>query len=280
MGKTSGNPRQNMRNRPKWDDHPSIIVPKIMSFYELDHERKLDELIDLLHSYSCRDQPQEDVIELPLLNPGDGPATVVLGPGDRRLEGYRIAKELKKDAVAALALIERIRGNLGDFDAVVNSHPGLMQNIFETDLGPPDQMFYPPELIVLQHFYEMIGYEKPINGLSTLAALPIRPKLPGGPVANMALRAAIAACRDYWLGVEGKPWSMNALKNADVRQKDDPNLLAGPCEAFVVDALRACGLRCRLADVATAWTEIDKQARGNGGEVPGRENRQLMAYKD
>ena len=251
-----------------------------MSFYELDHERKLDELIDLLHSYSCRDQPQEDVIELPLLNPGDGPATVVLGPGDRRLEGYRIAKELKKDAVAALALIERIRGNLGDFDAVVNSHPGLMQNIFETDLGPPDQMFYPPELIVLQHFYEMIGYEKPINGLSTLAALPIRPKLPGGPVANMALRAAIAACRDYWLGVEGKPWSMNALKNADVRQKDDPNLLAGPCEAFVVDALRACGLRCRLADVATAWTEIDKQARGNGGEVPGRENRQLMAYKD
>ncbi|KFD26156.1 hypothetical protein IH86_21605 [Sphingobium yanoikuyae] len=234
-----------------------------MDFYDLTDEDALHELLTLLLSYSCRDQEGE---------PDDA------SPKDltqRRTLGHKLAQQIVANAASALQLIDDIERARADFEGIVLDHPALLEEIFDVDVGPPDVLIYPAELSGFKTFYSDVGGKMTEAALAALAATPVRPKLNRGPVKNVILINAVAACRNYWRDHEKLPWSMSALKNQKTREEDNRKHLQGMCEAFVADVLQACGVRFTLVNLVTAWTEVDKLARKNNGKLPGVHKRQL-----
>ncbi|MDV3480838.1 hypothetical protein [Sphingobium yanoikuyae] len=263
MGKASRSSRKDVRKRPALLGELAEIVPALMDFYDLTDEDALHELLTLLLSYSCRDQEGE---------PDDA------SPKDltqRRTLGHKLAQQIVANAASALQLIDDIERARADFEGIVLDHPALLEEIFDVDVGPPDVLIYPAELSGFKTFYSDVGGKMTEAALAALAATPVRPKLNRGPVKNVILINAVAACRNYWRDHEKLPWSMSALKNQKTREEDNRKHLQGMCEAFVADVLQACGVRFTLVNLVTAWTEVDKLARKNNGKLPGVHKRQL-----
>lgn len=263
MGKASGSPRKDVTKRPALIGHLHEIVPALMDFYGLTDKDALDELLTLLRGYSCRDQEGE---------PEDASPDHLT---KRRAMGHALARKIVADAAQALKLIDDIERARAAFEDAVLDNPVLLEEIFDVHVGPPDILFYPPELNAFKTFYANVGGEGTEAALSALAATPVRPKLNRGPVRNIVLINAVAACREYWRDHEKLPWAMSALKNRATRREDNHANLQGMCEAFVADVIRCCGIRFTLKGLVTAWTEVDKLARENDNEIPDVHKRQL-----
>lgn len=241
---------------------------------------ELENLIDHLFGLSCRDQEQ---------NAFD-PARMA----GRRRNGFALAKSIRAEAAAMLAALERLHRNWRAFDEEVRTSPALLEAIFDVDTGGPGEICLPRELVILQTLFRttwddeadaMInGPPKPVSlgSLSTeeacptglweaidsrlqaMADLPVRSRLPRGPVPNMVVRAAIDACRMYWVGLD-RSWSMAGLKVTSVRQDNALANLTGQCERFVADALTTAGVRFNLSELHGAWEYVDATVRKAAG---------------
>lgn len=251
-------------------------VRELANRHELTPTAELEDLIDHLFGLSCRDQEQ---------NAFDPPRMAA-----RRRAGFALAKSMRADAAAMLAALERLHRNWRAFDDEVRTSPALLEAIFDVDVGGPEELCLPQELDVLQTLFRttcdddtdaMIdGARSPValDSLSTkqacptglweaidsrlhaVAELPVRSRLPKGPVPNMVVRAAVDACRSYWVAL-GLSWSMAGLKVASVRQDNVVANLTGQCERFVADALTTAAVRFNLSELHGAWEYVDATVR-------------------
>lgn len=242
---------------------------------------KLEELLDHLFGLSCRDQNERSF----------DPERMA----ERRRQGYSLAKSMRKEAAAMLASLEALYRDWKAFDEQVQFEPALLQAIFKVDLGTSENMFLPPEISTLQSLFRKsyddsvdelqkepfkpsdltaltIGdpcpsglWEAVDRRLAAVAELPIRSRLPGGPVPNQVVRDALSLCQPYWAGAH-KAWSMAALKNADVRYRNRISNLTGKCEKFVADVLTATGIRFTLHELQSAWEKVDAERRNAKGD--------------
>lgn len=222
----------------------------LAEFYNLQDAEAFEHLTEYLVGLSCRDQEGEE------FRPFSGPEAAM--SVSRRREGHALALKLREHATAALQAISAISEDLQRFDAVVNLHPPLLEAIFEVDLGDPQNLTIPASIGSLLESFEGPHFQEVEQVLSKLAALPIRVDLMKGPMPNITLRRAVAACRSYWRENEGHSWSMSSLKVKAVRDENDRQYLQGRCEAFVSDVLTQCGLVYGLHDLCNAWSAVDK----------------------
>lgn len=170
MGKSSGGARKDVTKRPALTANMHEIAPILMDFYGLKDEMALDDLLTLLHSYSCRDQDGEP----------EDPSPEDLA--QRRATGHALVQKIVAGASQALKLIDDIELTRAEFDEVVSDNPSVLEEIFEVDVGPPDILFFPPELDAFKTFYGSIGGAETEAAFAALAATPVRPKLNRGPV--------------------------------------------------------------------------------------------------
>jgi hypothetical protein len=237
---------------------------------------KLEELLDYLFGLSCRDQE-----------------TAAFDPermAERRRRGFALAKSMQKEATAMLASLERLYSDWCKFDDEVQSRPALLEAIFDVDTGGPGKLFLPPEINILQSLFrtsdddaadelreptaerpnlEVLSPEDPCPAgfweaadrrLLAVVNMPVRTRLPGGPVPNTVVRDALDACRGCWVS-PSRRWSMSGLKIAAVRQENVIANLTGACEQFVADALTTAGVKFNLSELHNAWEAIDAAAR-------------------
>lgn len=265
MGKASKSSRRDVRERPKLIGPFHEVAPVLMDFYGLTDEPALNELMMLLFGYSCRDQEGEPENESPK------------DLAKRRSTGHALAEKIVGNARQALDLIDKIEVDRANFEDVVLDNPALLEEIFDIDVGPPDVLFYPPELDAFKNFFANINGEEVKDAFSALAKTPVRPKLNRGRVRNVTIFNAVAACREYWKGQKDHSWSMSALKVTQTRDRFTGANLQGVCESFVFDIIHYCGIRFNLKQLVTAWTEVDKLARDNEGHVP-QGHKRLLAH--
>ena len=237
---------------------------------------QLEELLDHLFGLSCRNQEQEAF----------DPERMA----ERRRQGFALAKSMQKEAAAMLASLQRLHDGWRAFDDQVRSKPALLEAIFSVDTGGPENLFLPAQISILQSLFRTSfddaadglreGPSQPLDltsltadepcpvgfweaadrRLQAVADLPVRSRLPRGPVPNMTVRDALVACQEFWTGA-GRRWSMAGLKIATVRQENVANNLTGACEKFVADALTTSGVKFNLAELHSAWESIDAAAR-------------------
>ncbi|MBO9511687.1 hypothetical protein [Erythrobacter sp. A6_0] len=222
----------------------------IAGFYKLKNADAFDDLTEYLVALSCRDQEGEEY--RPFSDPEAAAST------SRRSDGHAIALRLRDHATQALKIINAIDEDLKRFDAVVNLHPPLLEAIFDLDLGDPKDLTVPPEIGSLLQFFGAADFKGVELALSQLEAIPVRNKLLKGPMPNVTLRRAVAACRHYWRGTEGHSWSMSSLKEKAVRDENNRQFLQGKCEGFVSDILTQCGIVFGLHELCSAWSAVDK----------------------
>jgi hypothetical protein len=224
-------------------------------FYGLKNADAFDELTEYLVGLSCRDQEGEEY--RPFSHPSAETSV------SRRSDGHQLALRLRDHATRALGIIDAIDEDLQRFHDIVNLHPPLLEAIFDVDLGDPRNLTVPDSVASLLTFFEEADFEKASQALSRLAALPVRPELMKGPMPNVTLRRAVAACREYWRETEGNSWSMSSLKDKSVRDENERSYLKGHCEAFVSDVLTQCGIVHGLQDLCSAWNAVDKAELGS-----------------
>lgn len=270
-------------------DHQLLSSPKIGSAglaeaaAQLAHRHgltlsaELELLVDHLFGLACRDQEQRYI----------EPSKMA----ERRRDGFKLAKEVQKEAATMLVSLQRLHRAYCDFHEVVRFNPSLLNSIFDVDAGGPEELFLPRSLEILQSgFYEVPPVEQldeserasdsdvakildPIapcppflwesidTKLQEFATLPVKARLARGPVRNAVLYAAVSSCRKYWVDVEHRSWTMSSLKVAAVRNESDVETLKGQCEKFVADALNEAGIRFSLSDLSSTWDAIDKDKR-------------------
>ncbi|RYG99637.1 MAG: hypothetical protein EON58_03195 [Alphaproteobacteria bacterium] len=244
---------------------------------DLQPSAALEELLDYLFGLSCRDQEE------------DGFSSASMA--ERRRRGFLLAKSMRQDAAAMLASLERLHHNWTAFEAEVQSDPALLEAIFDIDAGGPANLFLPPEVSVLRSLFRTPGDDAAIDmcddapgplDLNSLTAadpcpaglweaadqrlqavvdLPVRARLPRGPVPNKVLREAIVACRGYWIETARRRWSMSSLKVAAARRENRPQYLKGGCEKFVADAFSTAGITFDLSALHSAWETVDAGTR-------------------
>jgi len=244
----------------------------------LEPSAELEELLDKLFGMSCRDQGEKSF----------DPERMA----ERRRQGYALAKSMQKEAAAMLASLERLHRAWNAFGEQVRFEPALLEAIFKVDTGSPAKMLLPPDINILQGLFstpyddDKGGYQdepiKPLDlevlpadapcppgfweavdrRIAAMANLPVRAGLPRGPVPNMVVRAAVSACRPYWVDAHQR-WSMAGLKTAAVRQENVVANLSGKCEKFVADALTVTGIKFNLSELHSAWEAIDSAQRGS-----------------
>ncbi|MDR6833607.1 MULTISPECIES: hypothetical protein [unclassified Sphingopyxis] len=234
----------------------------------------LELLVDQIFGLSCRDQEERY----------NDPRQMA----SRRSEGFRLAKRMQAEATQMLVHLEKLYGAYKDFHAAVRFHPALLEEIFDVNIGDPDELFLPAQLNILQTaFYDETDlaltpvpslpeqpsvadavqpcppflWESIDARLQALTGLPVKAALARGPVPNLVLQKAVERCRSHWVKCEGRSWSMSSLKVREVRDDNDDATLKGSCERFVVDVLRVAGLRFNLSDLASAWDAVDRNYR-------------------
>lgn len=277
MGKESAVPCKPLSNNltvgvPRVDEMASALAQR----HVLPPSAALEELLDHLVGLSCRDQGQS----------GFDP----LAMGERRRQGFALARAMQKEAAAMLASLEKLHANWRAFDEQVQFAPALLETIFDLDTGGPENVFIPPSVSVLAtlfrtEFDDEVAKSDEANALSSGLAeltaadaaptgfweavdrrlqavidLPIKSRLPPGPVSNLVVRDALVACRSFWTGA-GWKWSMSSLKVSAARRENVRDYLKGKCEKFVADALATAGIRFDLAELHSAWETIDSAAR-------------------
>jgi hypothetical protein len=239
----------------------------------------LERLLDHLFGLSCRDQGEKSF----------DPERMA----ERRRQGYALARSMQKEAAAMLAGLERLYQGWNAFNEQVQFEPALLETIFNVDTGSPENIFLPSDISNLQVLFrtpydDNLGEfrEAPVQPLeldalsadvpcpsgfweavdrrlAAMADLPIRTRLPRGPVPNMVVRGAVSSCQQYWVGGHQR-WSMAGLKTAAVRQENVVANLTGKCEKFVADALTITGIKFNLSELHSAWETIDAAARSGG----------------
>lgn len=254
----------------------NVVAGELAQRHQLAPTAQLEGLVDHLFGLSCRDQELS----------GFDPARMA----ERRRNGFALAKSMRAKATAMLASLEALHSDWRAFDETVRTSPALLGAIFDVDLGGPGQISLPRELGILQTLFPtmwdddadamMDGTRKLISldtlspsepcpaglweaidrRLQAVAELPVRSRLPKGPVPNMVVRAAVDACRSFWMA-SGLSWSMAGLKVASVRQENAVANLTGGCEKFVADALTMTGVKFNLSELHGAWEHIDHAAR-------------------
>lgn len=246
--------------------------------HNLTPSAELEELLDYLFGLSCRDQGAEAFDSQRM--------------AARRRQGFALAKSMQKEATAMLASLERLHRDWCKFDEEVQCRPALLEAIFDVDTGGPGNLFLPPEIYILQSLFrtndddaadELEGtaayspnlqflsahdpcpagfWEAADRRLLALVNMPIRNRLPGGPVPNLVIRDALVACRSYWVGLN-RSWTMGGLKTAAVRKEDVVRYLTGPCEKFVADAFKTGNVNFTLSELHSAWETVDAAARSS-----------------
>ncbi len=246
-------------------DHPDLWKP-VSEFYGLQDEMAFDDLVTLLHSSSCCDQ--EDPVE--------GEPSVV----ERRAGIFRAAHALKRQALSMRQTYDQMRADLNHLHELLQDQDFLLEAVFDVDTRSNNNGFRSEKLDILYSFDGAIDQEKLREWLHAVETLVVRDSLKRGPIANTTLRSCVAACRDYWIDAEHRSWSMSSLKAKVVRDENKRANLQGECEAFVADLLDVYAIRFTLAELATAWTAVDKDALAAGGQAPGIEKRKLMLGGD
>lgn len=277
--------------REPLSDHIVVGMPYIAEEAEalakrhgLSPSADLEELLDHLFGLSCRDQGEKSF----------DPERMA----ERRRQGHALAKSMQKDAAAMLASLERLYRDWNTFNEQVQFEPALLEAIFNVDTGSPENIFLPADISNLQVLFrtpyddsidefretpvepldlDALSADAPCPSgfweavdrrLATMADLPIRTRLPRGPVPNMVVRGAVSSCRQYWEGA-GQRWSMAGLKIPSVRREGIVAYLSGRCEIFVADALTTAGIRFDLPELYSAWETLDAGRRaGKLGFVP------------
>lgn len=197
----------------------------LLSKYHLKQPQALEALGNVLSGFAARDQEHEA-----------HPMTVT----ERRKRGYELAGKMRDSATLAMRSMETILAARVEFDQVVGFWPPLLEAIFDTDTGPPTNLYAPANIdILMRSFAKPELWDEIDQLLQDLANLPVRPKLSRGPLPDVTLRNALIACRDYWVEHERRNWSMSALKNKETRQEGNVHNLQGCCERFVADVLTA-----------------------------------------
>ena len=107
----------------------------------------------------------------------------------RRIQGHRLATELRDEAASMLQSLAEIDEKLSKFNSVVRDHPPLLSAIFERDAGQVQSLWYPAQIAILQSFFVEVNWNSAAEVLGRLAALPVREKLARGPMGNVTLRA-------------------------------------------------------------------------------------------
>lgn len=257
MGRAPGR-RRNVSDRPDFlalqaqahadqvDAAPDQCLRSMFEFYGLAHYPDMLDLAERLESYACRDQDNPDDANL---------ATIPMT--ERRATGHRLAGEIRDHAREMIRNLEAIHRKIGRFEETTRMLPALLEEIFDVDTGPPNNLFLPKPIAPLEDFFGRRSWDEVDADLVRLIDMPVRPKVNRGPVPRLVLRHALVACRRYWSGVEGRSWSMSSLKQGATRKQADRMLLQGECEAFVCDMLALTGVGADLPAVATAWTWTD-----------------------
>lgn len=222
----------------------------VAEFYKLKHADAFDDLTEELVALACRDQEGDE--HRPFSDP------VAALSSSRRSDGHKLALRIRKNAVQARLAIDAIEEDLRRFDAIVNLHPPLLEAIYDVDMSVARNLTVPAAIASLMTFFEEANFDEAAEALARLAAMPIRDRLDKGPMPNVTLQRAVAACRQYWRETEGHSWSMSSLKVKSVRDENNAQHLQGPCEAFVSDVLTQCGMVYGLHDLCNAWTAVDK----------------------
>lgn len=243
MGETPAERGKRLEKRPsiiglRFEEADEVLAGS----YRLTHVTELYDLLLHVFGLSCRDQEEED----------DGALQ------KRRADGHRLAIEMRDNARAMITSLEAIHAAWTKFNVdVVRWHPPLLEAVFDVGTGGPENAFLPEQIEVLQTFFPTGYWEDVEARLQALVDLPIRPKLKRGPVENVTLRRAVAACRTYWRDVEGRSWTMSSLKTIEARAENKPERLQGECELFVTDVLTAFGIHYTLKDLYSAWSGLD-----------------------
>ena len=222
----------------------------IVAFYELENADAFEALTEELVALSCRDQEGDEY------RPFSDPEAAM--SSNRRSDGHKLGLRVRKNAIQAIEAINAIHEDLRRFHAVVNLHPPLLEAIYDVDMSQSRNLTIPRAIASLLTFFEEADFDEAADALARLAAMPIRPELMKGPMPNVTLRRAVAACRAYWSDAEGNSWSMSSLKEKVVRDENNPQHLKGRCEAFVSDVLTQCCIIHDLHDLNSAWSAVDK----------------------
>lgn len=232
----------------------------------LRHPAAFIELLDLLHGLSCRDQEDE-----PLGDRKASPRQIEIERKEmmrRRAEGHRLAKIMRDNAVSILKSIDNIGFARAAFQETVAWHPTLLEEIFDVDLGGPEEICLPQRIHIVDGFFGGVDWDRLELNLKAMAEIPVVDQPKRGPVANRTLRLGLMACRDYWRDVEGKPWVMIGLKDNEVRRENKRHALRGECEIFAACILDVCGINYTVQELSSAWKAIgaaaaDARASGN-----------------
>lgn len=214
--------------------------------YALKDMDALEELWELMLGYANRDQyGLEDRAQWT----------------DRRRDGHRLAKRMRDKASIAVRSMEDAWKAFQEFEAVVQSNPMLLEEIFDADFGPSSSMFMPEYFAVLTTLHATADSFDIVDGqLSQLAALPVKQRLNRGAVGNAVLRKAVEDCRTYWRDIERRNWGMYHLAQPDLRPPDGSGQLKGECERFVVDMLRSGDVIFTWSELYSAWDSADRTA--------------------
>ena len=181
-------------------------------------------------------------------------------PSARRAEGYRLAVGMRDSAISLLQSLDALDEAMGRFNGdVIGRDNALLSEIFDIGSDDLDTGYLPESIGILNCLHGEADWGAIRSALEKVARLPVKDKLPRGPMRNVSLRRAVCACRDYWRGIEGKSWSMAALKHAGARFENNPDNLSGICEIFVVGMLRAHCVRHSLQEVSSAWVGVDRE---------------------
>jgi hypothetical protein len=256
--------------------HLAEKAEELAGSHGLPASAQLEELLDYLFGLSCRDQ-EEAAFDPECM-------------AERRRQGFALAKSMQKQASNMLISLERLHHDWCTFEDQVQSMPALLEAIFNVDTGGPGSIFLPPQISILQSLFRTISddasddmhgpptapldlpslaasdpcpegfWEAADRRLQAVIDLPLRSRLPGGPVPNTTVRDALFACQSFWIG-SGRKWSMSGLKIASVRQENVVAYLKGTCEKFVADALAAADVSYNLAELHSAWEWVDSASR-------------------
>lgn len=184
---------------------------------------------------------------------------------NRRRDGHRLAKRMRDKAIIAVQSMEEAWKAFQEFEAVVQSNPMLLEEIFDADFGPSSSLFMPENFAVLTTLYGTAdSFDIVDNQLSQLAALPVKQRLNRGAVGNAVLRKAVEDCRTYWRDIEGRNWGMYHLAQPDLRPPDGTGQLKGECERFVVDMLRSGNVVFAWSELYAAWDAADRISPSTG----------------
>lgn len=253
MGARVADTSSGLETSSRWLDRAARLAKR----HALPNTEDLEILLETLDGLAIRDQG---------LPAGDA-AT------QQRQRVATAARGIKKHALEAIDTVAKLRASLEELDAAitVEADDGLrrwssimLSQVFDIPLVDPCALNVPTELHALKAMTASDQeWAERLDIIEELSNLPVRQRIPTGPVPDPVLLPALLACRNYWVNLEND-WKRQDL--AEREQREDAagaqgENLRGPAERFVVDALHAADIAFDLRRLNSAWIALDAEFR-------------------